>query len=180
MDGEAWRAAIHGVAKSWTRLSNWTELNWKKKSYLHRQVNCSSRAKTMGALKWQEDVAVTFSVKKFLVCEIDTWCMSAKDLMTFLEYNLFWMPLNFPVFKDKFNCLWKWTDFLIWKSFNVFTFINPVSYSIIDYIFFPSPCDPLTWIIWFIFQINIIVPNVCLERLGKKMDTQHVIFYPRV
>ena len=29
MDREAWRAAIHGVAKSWTRLSDWTELNWK-------------------------------------------------------------------------------------------------------------------------------------------------------
>ena len=27
MDREAWRAAIHGVAKSRTRLSNWTELN---------------------------------------------------------------------------------------------------------------------------------------------------------
>ena len=27
MDREAWRAAIHGVAKNWTRLSNWTELN---------------------------------------------------------------------------------------------------------------------------------------------------------
>ena len=26
MDGEAWRAAIHGVAKSQTRLSDWTEL----------------------------------------------------------------------------------------------------------------------------------------------------------
>ena len=25
MDREAWHAAIHGVAKSWTRLSNWTE-----------------------------------------------------------------------------------------------------------------------------------------------------------
>ena len=25
-DREAWRAAIHGVAKSQTRLSNWTEL----------------------------------------------------------------------------------------------------------------------------------------------------------
>ena len=25
MDREAWRATIHGVAKSWTRLSNWTE-----------------------------------------------------------------------------------------------------------------------------------------------------------
>ena len=29
MDREAWHAAIHGVAKSRTRLSNWTELNWR-------------------------------------------------------------------------------------------------------------------------------------------------------
>ena len=27
-DREAWHAAVHGVAKSQTRLSNWTELNW--------------------------------------------------------------------------------------------------------------------------------------------------------
>ena len=26
MDREAWRAAVHGVAKSWTWLSDWTEL----------------------------------------------------------------------------------------------------------------------------------------------------------
>ena len=31
MDREAWRAAIHGVAKSRTRLSNWTELNWTER-----------------------------------------------------------------------------------------------------------------------------------------------------
>ena len=29
MDREAWRAAVHGVAKSWTWLSDWTELKWK-------------------------------------------------------------------------------------------------------------------------------------------------------
>ena len=29
MDREAWHAAIHGVAKSRTRLSDWTELNWR-------------------------------------------------------------------------------------------------------------------------------------------------------
>ena len=26
MDREAWHAAVHGVTKSWTRLSDWTEL----------------------------------------------------------------------------------------------------------------------------------------------------------
>ena len=28
MDREVWRAAIHGVGKSWTQLNNWTELLW--------------------------------------------------------------------------------------------------------------------------------------------------------
>ena len=27
MNRKAWRAAVHGIAKSWTRLSDWTELN---------------------------------------------------------------------------------------------------------------------------------------------------------
>ena len=38
MDREAWRAAIHGVAKSRTRLSNWTELNW-----IHIYPSCPKR-----------------------------------------------------------------------------------------------------------------------------------------
>ena len=38
MDREAWRAAIHEVAKSWTRLSDWTQLNWKANEVEHISV----------------------------------------------------------------------------------------------------------------------------------------------
>ena len=30
MDREAWHAAIHRVTKSWTQLSDWTDLNWRE------------------------------------------------------------------------------------------------------------------------------------------------------
>ena len=30
MDRKAWHAAVHGMTKSWTRLSDWTELNWER------------------------------------------------------------------------------------------------------------------------------------------------------
>ena len=40
MDREAWYAVIHGVTKSWTRLSDWTELNC---SFLRKQIRDNSR-----------------------------------------------------------------------------------------------------------------------------------------
>ena len=38
MDREAWRAAIHGVARSWTRLSDWSDLIWW---FLCVKMDCS-------------------------------------------------------------------------------------------------------------------------------------------
>ena len=42
---ESWHAVIHGVARSWTRLSDWTELNWissylqvAKQTLLHHEL----------------------------------------------------------------------------------------------------------------------------------------------
>ena len=43
MDREAWRAVIHGVAKSRTRLSDWTELN------LNTRDTCQLKS------KWEEE-----------------------------------------------------------------------------------------------------------------------------
>ena len=40
-DGEAWCAAVHGVAKSWAPLSDWTELNWI------RMISLISRMRNM-------------------------------------------------------------------------------------------------------------------------------------
>ena len=37
MDREAWRAVIHGVTKSRTWLSDWTELNWMHITYFKNQ-----------------------------------------------------------------------------------------------------------------------------------------------
>ena len=41
MDREVWCAAVHGVAKGWTRLSNWTSLNcYTAKWFIYRCI-CS-------------------------------------------------------------------------------------------------------------------------------------------
>ena len=50
MDRKAWRAAIHGVAKSRTRLSDWTELNMPKSFSLQRF--CSLKILMNQDLKW--------------------------------------------------------------------------------------------------------------------------------
>ena len=44
MDREAWRTAVHEVAESQTRLSNWTELNWTELIYWYGV----SRSKVVG------------------------------------------------------------------------------------------------------------------------------------
>ena len=38
MDREAWHAAVHGVTKSQTRLSNWTELNIEKAREVQKNI----------------------------------------------------------------------------------------------------------------------------------------------
>ena len=57
MDREAWRAAIHGVAKSQTQLSDWTELNWKiivyHFSFLSKNTEVLKAVTNVIFFKWQ-------------------------------------------------------------------------------------------------------------------------------
>ena len=63
MDREGWRAAIHGVAKSRTRLSNWTELNWM---YIKLLLRCMVSRKSALNIH-QKDWCWSFNT-------LATWC----------------------------------------------------------------------------------------------------------
>ena len=61
MDREAWRAVIHGVAESWTWLSDWSDLIWFLFSHL------------------------LFSTLSHFVCLWCHWCHDAHSLVHFLH-----------------------------------------------------------------------------------------------
>ena len=54
MDREAWRAAIHGVVKSWTWLSDWSDLIWKE----HRGLPSGTVVKNLLAMQETQDTRV--------------------------------------------------------------------------------------------------------------------------
>ena len=68
MDREAWRAAIHGVTKSQTRLSDWIELNWS--------IGCSGTV--------------------FLVCEYVTTTNPVLPVRLDIEYHGHILPCLVP------------------------------------------------------------------------------------
>ena len=58
VDREAWRAAVHGVTKSRTWLSDWTELNWLSSSWTLTVIHRSSpinMANFFHGLLWEVD-----------------------------------------------------------------------------------------------------------------------------
>ena len=56
---EAWRAAVHGVTKSQTRLSDWTELNQFQYSGLENSMDCTVHQSGHKELDTTEQISLT-------------------------------------------------------------------------------------------------------------------------
>ena len=68
MDREAWRAAICGVAKSWTRLSNWSDLIWSDavQKMLSNIEEVKARGAFVLAVTCEENKSLEKKLKKVL------------------------------------------------------------------------------------------------------------------
>ena len=67
MDREAWHAAIHGVAKSRTWLSDWTELNWTVCVCVctHSAAQCCLTLATPWTIAYQAPLSMEFSRQEY-------------------------------------------------------------------------------------------------------------------
>ena len=110
MDREAWRAAIHGVTKRQTRLSDWTELNrvmedrFKENAYVYGWINCLyyhlPRTKAINRVKSGSKV-------KWIQCFLN-WCIigiQEHAQILSVQFYMFWFIVFTGVF-TKWNNTW--------------------------------------------------------------------------
>ena len=94
-DREAWRAAIHGVAKSRTRLSNWIELNW----YFFTKKEIASHSSIVAwRIPWTKEPGGLWSMGSWSVGHdwvtwLHTFSLSHMTLCFLLVFHYITFPL---------------------------------------------------------------------------------------
>ena len=90
MDREAWRAGVHGVAKSQTLLSDWTELNWcRTEIYSPQSAGCSGWRETtfsVGGLCCETQFNVCMHVFYWSIIALQC-CVSFWSVMMWISYR---------------------------------------------------------------------------------------------
>ena len=119
MDREAWRAAIHGVTKSWTRLSNWTELNWTEELFVVIHIGFSQMPSfisilmiTLFSLIWPTDII--HHMKRFSNIEpfLHSWMNSTFSWVAHLKnYYIVFVNILFRI------CISLLIDWLVYVFF---------------------------------------------------------------
>ena len=90
MDREAWRIAVHGVAKSQTRLSNWTELNFSNKHYPLHSSPSDVHQLTLGSFQvWKNTPHPTIII---------TTQETFPTMLFPLSYRSFFINQSYPVY----------------------------------------------------------------------------------
>ena len=79
MDMEAWRAAVHGVANSQTRLSDWTELDWcYLVSPIHLGKKFLAKGKDVAKLSWTKEGFVKDKIRELSEKVKIIWYLQSK------------------------------------------------------------------------------------------------------
>ena len=117
MDTEAWHAAVHGVTKSWTQLSNWTKLmvklgfpggtNGKEQAYQCRRYRRCRFDPWVGKITWRRAWQPT---PVFLPGESHGqrgWWAKVHGVPK-NSTQLKWLSMHTPMVKMTMLYIWKW------------------------------------------------------------------------
>ena len=97
MDREAWHAAIHGLAKSRTQLSDWTELNQTGKAILRTEGHNPCQALCLAGTKCSHK----HWVAAFLLRALVPGCSGVKISSIFTKWGTLGEVLKFPQFHPR-------------------------------------------------------------------------------
>ena len=123
---EAWNAAVHGVAKSQTWLSNWNELNWTGKGKIRHKIY-TYRKESVGRYR---EISAIYKPRKEArnggpLC-IHTLCKIQ------LRWNLD-LDLEPPkVWDNKWMCLTDPITSILYRSSRILESVESISHSVVS------------------------------------------------
>ena len=118
MDREAWHAAVHGVTKSWTWVSDWTELNWysNKKLILKKKNPTPTHTGNSSRLSKASGQDACFPHRK-----LDPWLCWSQGRLWLLFFTLY---LCVEIYTDLYICGFAGRGLSVLKQKYTFTPLN--------------------------------------------------------